>query len=119
MMTSCKSRQEDKDVNNCYTGPQNQRVHIVLKVPNVQKVMSQRSMGSCTRCTRANASVYVNDFLHIYVRHFSSKLGKLLNSTHLNCRRRKWTTPQRDECRTVHALMMMVCSSVNSMNANT
>ena len=50
---------------------------------------------------------------------FSSKLGKLLNSTHLNCRRPKWTTPQRDECRTVHALMMMVCSSVNSMNANT
>ena len=37
----------------------------------------------------------------------------------MNCRRPKWTTPQRDECRTVHALMMMVCSSVNSMNANT
>ena len=37
--------------------PQNQWVHIVLKPQNqrVQKVMSQRSAGSCTRCTRANA----------------------------------------------------------------
>ena len=69
--------------------------------------------------SRAVIQPCVNNFLHVYSRHFFFKTRKLLNSTNLNCRRPKWTTPQRDECRTVHALMMMVCSSVNSMNANT
>ena len=41
-------------------GFQNQRVHIVLEASKsagwrVQKVMSQRAAGLCTRCTRANA----------------------------------------------------------------